>query len=566
MRKLISILLALSLPSAGWTAPAEQPSAEEPIPPRVGVSGEKREISLADVIELALENNLDVEIERTNIETAKESLFGARGFLDPHFTFTPRVEDRSIPTSSTLIGIDGKLDQTIATFDAAWDQRLPWWGSSLRVALESTRQTTTNPFEVLSPFNTARLGVSVTIPLTRNRKIDRARANLRIVNHQVGLSEAQFRLKVTDVVLSVQEAYWNLVAARQAVRVASEAVKLGREQLARTRRQIESGALAPVELAAAQAELERRVDTWYASIGLVTEVENALKMLILPDESHPMWDDELIPADETTLEPPSYASVHEAVDVALRKRPELQVVDLRQQTVRVQEQLARNQVKTQVNLVGGYWVAGLSGVVAGRDNPFGRSFAEQFKRVNELSELAGLPPLEPPDFGARAPTNLVGGYGLAWQHLFRANFPTAMVGVQFDLFAKNRAAKAELAKAAIAERRLKLERRKLEQAIAAQVRNALQAIQTARQRMAAAEASVRAAEEKLASEIRLFQTGESTNFMVLTRQNELADSRRRAVVARLDFNKAVARAEQALGRTLEIHNIIIEPSGSIARR
>ncbi len=563
MRKLISILLAASLPWSGWAAPA---GAEEPVPPRVGVSGGKREITLADVIELALENNLDVEIERTNIETANQSLFGAKGFLDPHFTFYPRVEDRSVPTSSTLIGIDGKLDQTIATFDAAWDQRLPWWGSSLRVALESTRETTTNPFEVLSPFNTARLGVSLTIPLARNREIDRPRANLRITNHQVGLSETQFKIKVIDVVLRVQEAYWNLVAARQAVRVASEAVKLAREQLARTKRQIESGTLAPVELAAAQAELERRVDTWYASIGLVTEVENLLKMEILASESDPMWDEELIPVGEETLEPPSYASIREAVDIALRKRPELAAVDLREQTVRVQEQLARSEAKTQVNLVGGYWVAGLSGVVAGRDNPFARSFAAQFQRVNELSRLAGLPPLEPPDFGARAPTNLVGGFGLAWQHLFRANFPTAAVGVQFDFSARNRRAKAELAKAAIEERRLKLERRKLEQAIAAQVRNALQAIQTARQRLAAAEASVRAAEEKLSSEIRLFQTGESTNFLVLTRQNELSDSRRRAVVARLDFNKAVARAEQALGRTLEIHNIVIKPSGAIARK
>ncbi len=565
MRNLISILLAVSLPWTGWSAPLEQ-SEEEPTPARVGVSGGKREISLADVIELALKNNLDVEIERTNIDTAKESLFGARSFLDPHFSFSPQIEDRSIPTSSTLIGTDGKLDQTIATFDAAWDQRLPWWGSSLRVALESTRETTTNPFEVLSPFNTARLGVSVTIPLSRNRKIDRARANLRITNHQVGLSEAQFKIKVIDVILRVQEAYWNLVAARQAVRVASEAVKLGREQLARTRRQIESGTLAPVELAAAQAELERRVDTWYASIGLVTQVENALKIEILASESDPMWDQELIPVDEETLQPPSYRSVREAVDIALRKRPELAVVDLREQTARVQEQLARDQAKTQVNLVGGYWVAGLSGVVVTRDNPFARSFAEQFQRVNELSKLAGLPPLEPPDFGTRAPANLVGGYGLAWEHVFRGSFPTALVGVQFDFSARNRSAKAELAKAAIAERRLKLERRKLEQAIAAQVRNALQAIQTARQRLTAAEASVRAAEEKLASEVRLFQTGESTNFLVLTRQNELSDSRRRAVVARLDFNKAVARAEQALGRTLEMHNIIIEPSGAIARK
>ena len=68
----------------------------------------------------------------------------------------------------------------------------------------------------------------------------------------------------------------------------------------------------------------------------------------------------------------------------------------------------------------------------------------------------------------------------------------------------------------------------------------------------------RTVKQKLASEIRLFQSGESTNFLVLTRQNEYADSRRREVVAHLDFNKAVARLRQALGSTLEAHGIRVE--------
>ncbi|MBL8227977.1 MAG: TolC family protein, partial [Bryobacterales bacterium] len=94
-----------------------------------------------------------------------------------------------------------------------------------------------------------------------------------------------------------------------------------------------------------------------------------------------------------------------------------------------------------------------------------------------------------------------------------------------------------------------------EQAIEAQLRNALQAIETSQQRMQAAEASARAAKEKLDSEVRLFQTGESTNFFVLTRQNEFSDSRRRVVLATLEFNKSVARLAFALGSTLQGHQI-----------
>ena len=92
----------------------------------------------------------------------------------------------------------------------------------------------------------------------------------------------------------------------------------------------------------------------------------------------------------------------------------------------------------------------------------------------------------------------------------------------------------------------------------AQVRNALQSISTSEQRVSAAEASAKAAKEKLDSETRLFQTGESTNFFVLTRQNELSDSRRRVVLATLELNKAVARLQLALGKTLQSHSITLK--------
>jgi outer membrane protein TolC len=131
------------------------------------------------------------------------------------------------------------------------------------------------------------------------------------------------------------------------------------------------------------------------------------------------------------------------------------------------------------------------------------------------------------------------------------------VGVQFDLNLRNQTAEANLAQTAIAEKRLNLERARVEQIVDMQVRNALQSLQASRQRIRAAEAAVKASQEKLDSEIRLFQTGESTNFLVLTRQNELLESKRRAVVAQLEFNKAAARLEQAKGETLETYKISV---------
>ena len=124
-----------------------------------------------------------------------------------------------------------------------------------------------------------------------------------------------------------------------------------------------------------------------------------------------------------------------------------------------------------------------------------------------------------------------------------------------DLTARNRTAHANVETAVLQGRQLKLEQARVAQLIEAQVRNSLQSIETAKQRITAAESSARAAQSKLDSETRLFGSGESTSFLVLTRQNEYADSRRRAVAARLDLNKAIARYEQAIGSTLEAHQV-----------
>ena len=123
-----------------------------------------------------------------------------------------------------------------------------------------------------------------------------------------------------DVITRVEQAYWDLVAARQAVAVTEDNVSWAREQLAINQRLVKAGTLAPVELAAAEAELQRRMDTWYTSLGALTEVENNLKTLIAPERVASIWNDEIIPDDSRTLEPPETDDLRDAVQVALKRR------------------------------------------------------------------------------------------------------------------------------------------------------------------------------------------------------------------------------------------------------
>ncbi|MFB3828336.1 MAG: efflux RND transporter permease subunit [Bryobacteraceae bacterium] len=526
-------------------------------PSRVGVGAIERRLTLAEAIKQALAANLDIEIERANIAGASAALRGARGAWDPTLRWTPLLESRNTPTGSILMGANGKLSENFHSQNFYYRQRVPGQSTLLGLDFENNRQSSSNPFMSLNPFTTSRLVFSLTQPLLRNRAVDPARSELKIRRKQLDLSETEFELKTIDVITRVQQAYWDLAAARQDAQVRADNVQWAREQLARNQRMIGAGTLAPVELAASQAELERRLDSWYAGVGFITEAENALKNMLAGSRSDPLWNDEIVPVEESTPAPPEIDDVPAMIAEAIRSRPELRRVEGMRDINETQRRQAADLVKPQVNLVGAFANTGLGGSVRSGDNPFTSSNIALYQRLNQLSLQQGLAPLAPPSFGA-LPETLVGGYGTTLSNLFGGHYRSASVGLSFDLTFRNRTAEANLAQTAVADRRLKLQQSQLEQAIAAQVRNALQALQTARQRIAAANAAVRAAREKFESETRLFQTGESTNFLVLTRQNEYADSRHRLLVARLEFNKAVARLQQALGTTLREHHVTLK--------
>ena len=546
MRFACIALLALSAASA--QEPAERP--------RVGVTGPERRLSLEDAIQQALGRNLQIEIQRTNVDSAAQIVKAARGVFDPVFRYQPSVQARNTPTPSVLTPPTGALPEHTHREDSSLQQPPPWQGLTLSANFDNARQSTNNPFVGLNPYIETRLTFGLTLPLVRGRATDPARAQIKVRAKQREVSETELALRVMDVVTQVQNAYWSLVAARREREVRADGVALGREQLARTRRMIESGTLAPVELAAAEAELQRRIDSYMASVNAVTQAENGLKMLLAGSREDALWSEEIAPLDARPLEP-RVTQLGDAVRTGLEKRPELKAVRLLAEANDVQAALARDQKKPQVNLVAGYPTAGLSGVVNTAPTPFEGLNAPLNNRVNQLSLLAGLPPLPGGGF-LGPPERFIGGYGRALSNLGGGSFYTVQGGIQLEWNPRNRAAEAEEAQAAIAARRLQLQMRQAEQGVEAEVRNALQALDSAQARIAAAQASERAAAEKLESEIRLFQTGESTNFLVLTRQNELLDSRLRAVVAVLEYNRAVARLEQATGLTLEAHKIALD--------
>lgn len=527
------------------------------LPPvnRVGITGSPRDLALAEAIELALASNLDIEIERMTLSKADQSIRAARGVFDPTFQIKPTYSHNNNPVGSVLQGVNGKLAEQDSAENFYYRQRTPWYGASLGADFTNTRTNTSTLFASINPYYNSQLILSFAMPLLRGRAIDRDRAQILVTSKQLGVSGKAFEVRVIDVVTRVQRAYWDLVAAREDTRVQADAVGLAANQLAMNQRMINSGTLAPVELAASQAELERRKDTYFASIGTLNEAENSLKNLLLPDRGAALWNSEIVPTDARTAEPDVESELKTAVERALARRPEVQQVGLLQESNAVDQRLNADLTKPQVNFTSSYTNSGLGGSLNTSPNPF--SSTASTDRINQLSALAGLAPVPSTSLGS-LPGSLIGGPGTALSNVFAGNYQSVAVGFSIDITARNRTAQANYATSLIEAKRLTYLKSQTEQAIEAQVRNSLQALQTARQRITAAEAGERAAKEKLDSETRLFQTGESTNFLVLTRQNEYLDARRRAVTAHLDFNKAVALLEQAAGTTLSSHKVTVK--------
>jgi HAE1 family hydrophobic/amphiphilic exporter-1 len=134
-------------------------------------------------------------------------------------------------------------------------------------------------------------------------------------------------------------------------------------------------------------------------------------------------------------------------------------------------------------------------------------------------------------------------------------------GVQVSFPIGNHTAKAELAVAQEQQRAAQIQEANTIQRVTMDVRNALQAYQSAQAQLAAATEARQASQQVLASEERRFRAGASTTFLVLQREIELADNRGRELQAQTNLNKAVVALQQATGTILTANNVNVTTLG-----
>ena len=265
-------------------------------------------------------------------------------------------------------------------------------GANLDLFFNNSRDATNNAFNVLNPQFNNTLGFNFTQPLFRNLKIDPFRREIRISKTQTSLSSAQFRLRVIETVTGVVQSYWDLAYAYSDLEVKQETARWALSQLEINKRLAAAGTLAEVQIVEAEAELERREGDVLVAMENVNRAQNVLKQLLLPDRKDTLWSQSFKPSDTADLKPNSI-QLEEALQKALATRPELEQIGLQEELNAIDVAYNRDQAKPQVDLLANYLSTGLAGTRLEQTNPFTAQNQLVFNRLNELSLLAGLPPV-----------------------------------------------------------------------------------------------------------------------------------------------------------------------------
>jgi outer membrane protein TolC len=510
---------------------------------RVGVDMmRQRSLTLRDAIETALTNNHDIEVSRKTEKMAEYDLKAAQGYYQPRFVGQLYYEKATTPNTSVFSNVVKSTQGTLLG-NVGLQANSQRFGTNFNGAFNNNDFTTNNPINTLSPQLNSSLGLSLTQPLFRGRSFDLPRHNIEIAKRNIELTDTQFRQRSMETVTSVQKAYWDLTYALRNLQVQQDAVRDARAQLEHNRRLVDEGQLAPIDIVAAETQVANFEQAVYDALNTVNFAENALKNLMAPDRSDPVWSEALTPVEPVEVEVPNPVP-SDAVETAVENRPELEINQTQKAINAADQRLYRELKKPQFDLVASYNSAGIGGSL----NP---SF------VNPLiSPTVCMDPNSPQCIAAMARQRIflqqIGGTGTAFSDIFQNKYPVFRFGVQFTipLFGEDKAAAAQLGRSQVEAQRLDEQRGQLEQNIQVEVRNALQAVKTGEARLRSAAIARENTAKQYESEQRKLDNGQSDVYRVLERQTALAAAQSSELRARTELNKAIADLQHATGRSL----------------
>jgi len=476
--------------------------------------GSAQPLSLEGAVKLALENNLNVRVERINPELQDLSIAQARTAWTPNLTSMLRNGRNVSPTTSVLAGASGRLTNDSLTANVGANQLLPW-GANYTVLWDATRGKSNSAYDSPNPSLGSKLNFNFTQPLLRNRAIDNARQQFIVTKMNREISDVSLRQTVLATIRNVKYAYWNLKAANAQLKVAQQSLDLAKESLRNDRSRVEIGTMAPINVVESEAEVARRDEAAIVAESSVRRAEDVLRTLILDTKSATFWTVGFDLTDEPTFAP-TVVNVDAVVKAALEKRTDVRVARKNLELTETNIKYQRNQILPDVNAQVAYGLTGSGGT----ELQYGEG---------------GFPP---PVIG-----QIKEGVGTVVRRLFSNDFHSWSFQLNFSYPIGTSAAEATLARTRLQLSQGRVQLQNLELQVATSVRDVARQVETNQKRVASTQATERLMQRRLEAEQKKYAAGMSTTFLVFQAQRDLADARYSALAALLNYNTSLVDLE-----------------------
>ncbi|MGA8222898.1 MAG: TolC family protein [Candidatus Acidiferrales bacterium] len=550
-------------------------------------------LSLDDAISIALENNLDISVQRFTPWIAQSQLLKAKAggipqsgtsqqvvlgsgpavSFDPIFTTGVNWSRASIPVNNPILSGVGTTSNTIenlvdynANYNFGYSQGFHT-GTSVSFTLNNNRSSTNSGETIFNPAVQSTMTFTVTQPLLNGFGL---LPNTRFIieaKNSIKVGDSIFAQQVITTVSQVMTDYWELVYARENVKVEEAAVAVSTKLYGDNKKQLEIGTMAPLDVLTAESELATDQQNLIVAQTNKLQQETILLVAITKDPlAGGLNGVEIVPTTPiTTPDVIENIALQDAVKEAWQKRPEILQADLNLKNAGIEVKATKNALLPSLNIFGQYSATGLGGNLISTTETATAFAANPLAPVVDIN---GMPLIIPPAPGVLAFTGIPtafntttttkpGGLNDALDSMINNKFPTYAAGLNLTLPIRNRSAQADNARALLDQRQLEVQYRATQNTIVLNVRNALIALQQGRAQVAAAAKARELAQQTLDAEQKKYQLGSSTSYQVVLRSRDLTAAQGTELRAKANLEEAVVNFNQAMGRTLEVNHILV---------
>lgn len=547
----------------GYRAPQVAPSAGAIVgvtqQPFVG-------IALQDAVAMALLKNPSLAISASNVRIARYTIVEVKGAYDVQLALKPSSSFSVQPPQNAFEAGPGEVGKytpmpgstpgatyttgpgDIIQHESAFQYGVGGQtenGLTYQAGIQQSRTYNNTVFNAYNPYYIATLNVALTQPLLKNAGINATKRQLKLAFVNADASAVQALIDASSTIAQVEEAYWNLVAAWRNVAIQEEALKEAIAQQQSNVRLARRGALAPIGAVESQTQVSNFQNDVFSALQTVSQLQVQLKSLIVADPGDAIWTANLVPSTSAE-ELPNAGDLQQIVAEGRVNRPEVRQAEDKRQSADIDRGFAANQSLPQADVQVQYLSNGFAGILT----PVPGFLLGECFSVSALTTC----PTPPPE--------TQGKMAWAYHNMWAAYYPTFNTALVVSYPVQGHLARGMRGVANEEETQAKLLMQRVQERIGAEARNALQSYQSALSKLDAARESRETAEAVYASEVRKFDNGRSTTFLVLQRQVQLAQARGLELRAQTQLNQAVVELQRVDGTILTNNGVNLQTLGS----